>query len=192
MVQSLNMNIYTAWRKTLHDVQVWHTVQQPNEKVDNRQTYSNSEKSLSLCEHKQDKNNTVSRQHTETYTEMEGRSTQLKEGAEKTSKQTRLHPTTWKKQMKGVWHQMSNSKQPKTTWDVQRNQSEAHHSEQWRVMTRLRAGSTMRLMGQQAYAVCAIPVSGLPVLRPVEWRWAHTSVRGHRGHSGGVGLVGLR
>lgn len=59
------------------------------------------------------------------------------------------------------------------------------------MMKQLRAGSTTGPTGQQAYAVRAIPVVVLSVLWPVEGRGAHTSMRGWRGHGGGVGLVGM-
>lgn len=45
----------------------------------------------------------------------------------------------WCQVNKGIW---SNQKRIQKTWDVRQNKSENHHSEQWRVMTQMRAGST--------------------------------------------------
>lgn len=83
----------------------------------------------------------------------------------------------------------SNQNNPET-WDICQNETE-NHSELWHVMTQLRAGSAMRSTGQQAYAVRAVSVIRLLVLRPVEGWSARTGMRELVGRHGGVGLVGL-
>lgn len=109
----------------------------------------------------------------------------IKKNKTKIKTQAGLQPNNWKVNYAVQWREQMEKKMQQTR-DIYGNQSELIIMDMgWY------SWGQGQPRGQQAYAVRAIPVIGLPVLWLVEWWRAHAGMRRHRGHGGGVGLVRL-